>query len=277
MPWDTEPYKNLFDKKELKFPSRGRVGKDDEENFHDKMNDLYDRESSYARKLDSVHEEMRELGLQFCPKKYKYFIRFIFRVESIDKNAKGVYEQTFYSEMKPKNVKRFCKQYLKEKRCVSSRWLNIFIQSIKIKKRPLRAEGVVVRKGSPKTKKNPPSKKSASKQKKILGLIPVHIKKHRDKNDGHHHIIFGDLGNKHVSVGLTTKTTKGKNSSHKNYKCEVDPLGEGKTSYLRRQGTVAPKKEYIEPGRKGAMSPKDYEQAKVYAERAKQKYLNKKK
>ena len=45
---------------------------------------------------------------------------------------------------------------------------------------------------------------------------------------------------------------------------------------MRRQGIVAPKKEYSER-RTGSMTQKDYEQAKIYAERAKQKYLDGKK
>lgn len=103
-----------FDEKVLEFPSSGRIVEDDEESFHDKMNDLYEVESLYARKLDNVHEEMRGLYLQYNPKKYIYFIRFIYRVESIDKKVNGVYEQTLYAETKPKNIKSFCKQYLKE-------------------------------------------------------------------------------------------------------------------------------------------------------------------
>lgn len=73
------------------------------------------------------------------------------------------------------------------------------------------------------------------------GLISVRIKRHRDKNGGHHHIIVEDIDNKHVSVGLTTKQTKGKNSNRKNYPCERNPLGGKEKSYLRTQGTVARK------------------------------------
>ena len=105
---------NDFDEKVLEFPSYGRIVEDDEEPFNDKINDLYERESLYVRKLEKVHEEMREGYLQYHPKKYKYFIRFFYRVESIDKQVNGVYEQILYAETKPKNVKRFCKQYLKE-------------------------------------------------------------------------------------------------------------------------------------------------------------------
>ena len=45
---------------------------------------------------------------------------------------------------------------------------------------------------------------------------------------------------------------------------------------MRRQGTVAPKKDYSGK-RDGTMTPKDFAQAVIYGERAKQKYLNEKK
>lgn len=108
------------------------------------------------------------------------------------------------------------------------------------------------------------------------GLVPVTIKKHRDKNGGHNHIIMEDIGNKHVSVGLTTRETKGKSSTHKNYKCEVDPLGSNKESYMRRQGIVDHRKNYEDKEKRGAMHPNDYVKAKQIAEKAKQKYTNEK-
>ncbi len=104
--------------------------------------------------------------------------------------------------------------------------------------------------------------------------VSVTIKNHKDKKGGHPHIIIGNLENNHVSVGLTTKPKKGKNAT--NYALEKSPLNDGKKSYMRRQGTVAPKKDYEKP-RTGTMTSKDYAQAKVYGERAKQKHLNKKK
>lgn len=106
------------------------------------------------------------------------------------------------------------------------------------------------------------------------GLVPVNIKTHNDKKGGHPHIIVDNVDDKHVSVGLSTKPTKGKGS--KNYRLEKSPLNDGKQSYMRRQGTVAQKNEYSGK-RKGAMTTKDYEKAKVYGERAKQKYLDCKK
>lgn len=111
-------------------------------------------------------------------------------------------------------------------------------------------------------------------RKKNGGLVPVTIKKHNDRKGGHPHIIMDDIENKHVSVGLSTKAKKGKN--HPNYPLEKSPLDNGKHSYMRRQGTVAPKTEY-EGSRKGLMTSNDYKQAKIYAERAKRKYLDEKK
>lgn len=105
------------------------------------------------------------------------------------------------------------------------------------------------------------------------GLVPVTVKTHRDKKGGHPHVIVEDIDDKHVSVGLSTHPTKGKGS--KNYRLDKSPLNDGKTSYMRRQGTVAPKGEY-ERKRNGTMTPKDFAQAVIYGERAKQKYLDKK-
>ena len=113
------------------------------------------------------------------------------------------------------------------------------------------------------------------KENKKTGIIPVIIKKHSDKNGGHHHVIMGNIDNKHVSVGLTTKETKGKNSAHKNYRCEINPLGGKEISYLRKQGTVDNKSRYNKEKR-GAMAPKDYAKAKEIADKAKNKYINKK-
>ena len=75
-------------------------------------------------------------------------------------------------------------------------------------------------------------------------------------------------------MGLTTRKTKGENSTRKNYKCEVNPLGGSGESYLRRQGMVARKQEYDKQEKKrGAMPPKDYEVAKGYADKAKERYI----
>lgn len=105
--------------------------------------------------------------------------------------------------------------------------------------------------------------------------ISVKIKTHKDKNGGHPHAIMCDIDDKHVSVGFSTQKKKGKNGGT-NYLLEKSPLNDGKHSYMCRQAIVAPVSEYEKP-RKGVMTPKDYERAKQYAQKAKQKYIEKKK
>ena len=104
-------------------------------------------------------------------------------------------------------------------------------------------------------------------------FVSVTLKRHRDKNDGHRHVILENIEDKHVSVGLTTKVKKGKNST--NYNCKSDVLGNGENSYMRRQGTVDLQSNYFSPTI-GLMTEEAYEQAKIYGERAKQRYLDKK-
>ena len=104
-------------------------------------------------------------------------------------------------------------------------------------------------------------------------FVQVIIKTHNDTKGGHPHIIVDNVDNTHVSVGLSTKPKKGKNSP--NYKLEKSPLNAGKQSFMRRQGTVALKDEYSGK-RNGSLTPKDYAQAKIYGEKAKQKYLDRK-
>lgn len=104
-------------------------------------------------------------------------------------------------------------------------------------------------------------------------LITVTIKFKNDKNGGHNHVIVDNIDDNHVSVGLSTKPKKGKNSM--NYKLDISPFPDGKKSFLRRQGTVAPKQSYTTP-RKGKMTEKDLERAKEYGEKAKKKYIEKK-
>ncbi len=133
--------------------------------------------------------------------------------------------------------------------------------SSKAGKRSERQLGTATRTASPKT---PEINVKESKD-----LVVVTIKFHGDKNGGHNHVIVDNIGDNHVSVGVSTKSKKGKN--HPNYPLEQSSLGDGKKSYMRRQGMVAPKKEYMSP-RKGKMTEKDYAQAKVYADRAKEKY-----
>ncbi len=107
--------------------------------------------------------------------------------------------------------------------------------------------------------------------------ISVQIKTHTDRNGGHPHVILENFKNgqkdMHVSVGLSTQKSKGKGS--KNYRLQENPLQDGKTSYMRRQGTVDIKSNYHKP-RKGIMTQTDFQRAKEYGTKAKRKYLEKK-
>lgn len=105
-------------------------------------------------------------------------------------------------------------------------------------------------------------------------VITVVIKTHRDRNGGHPHIIIEDIDNKHVSVGLSTDDHKGK--GHTNIQLQQDPFGKGEISYMRRQGTVDRKGAYHDQ-RDGSLVRSDHEKAKQIGEKAKQKYLQKKK
>lgn len=53
---------------------------------------------------------------------------------------------------------------------------------------------------------------------------------------------------------------------------EKSPFNGEKKSFMRRQGIVADKNEYS-GARKGSLTSKDYNQAKIYGERAKAKYI----
>ena len=122
-------------------------------------------------------------------------------------------------------------------------------------------------------KKNKPPKKTANND----SFVPITVKYHFDNNGGHPHGIMGNIDDKHVSVGFTTQKHKGKSKkSGTNYTLDKSPLNDGKDSYMRRQAIVAPKNEYANP-RKGSMTQKDFEQALIYSERAKQKYIDGKK
>lgn len=123
-------------------------------------------------------------------------------------------------------------------------------------------------------KKRSSVKKRTETDKKQIPLISVTLKRHRDNQGNHHHVILEDIDDKHVSVGTTTKAKKGKNST--NYGCENDVVGNGKRSYLRRQGIVDSRDKYFDQ-KVGRMTEKDYAQAKIYGERAKEKYLSQKK
>lgn len=129
---------------------------------------------------------------------------------------------------------------------------------------------------------NAPAKRAGAKSTKKVNqartnYIPVQIKDHKDYNGGHPHAIMDDIDNKHVSVGFSTQKKKGKGrKSGTNYTMEKSPLDDGQQSYMRRQAIVAPVSEYEKP-RQGTMTQNDYERAKQYAEKAKQKYITKKK
>lgn len=103
--------------------------------------------------------------------------------------------------------------------------------------------------------------------------VTITIKIHSDKKGGHPHVVLENIDKNHVSVGLSTHPKKGRNSP--NYKLTINPLGGDEQSYMRRQGTVAPVGEYSNP-RKGKMTPKDYNTAKRYGGKAKNKYIEKK-
>ncbi len=128
--------------------------------------------------------------------------------------------------------------------------------------------------------KKPSSSNGAANKKSIKiikakpDLVSVQIKDHKDNNGGHPHAIMDNVDNKHVSVGFSTKKKKGKNGGT-NYAMDKSPLDDGKHSYMRRQAIVAPVSEYEKP-RRGTMTSKDYERAKLYAEKAKQKYIARK-
>ena len=123
-------------------------------------------------------------------------------------------------------------------------------------------------------KKQGPSRNAG--RAKETSVISVPLKRHRDKNNGHYHIIVDSVEDQYVSVGTSSKATKGKHSKSPNYRCEADILGSGQPTYLRRQGTVDKKTNYF-GSRQGPMTVKDYERVRIYGERAKQKYLAKKK
>ncbi len=102
-----------------------------------------------------------------------------------------------------------------------------------------------------------------------VDLVDIVVKTHNDANGGHPHVILEDyIDNKHVSVGLTTKPSKGKTT--KNYPLEIDPLNSGSRSYMRRQATIDSKSKYKNK-QNGRMTDRDYKKAKQYGETAKLK------
>lgn len=129
-----------------------------------------------------------------------------------------------------------------------------------------------------KTKVQPKRKIAPKKQ----ATVPVVVKKHRDKNGNHNHVILDSIGKMNVSVGLTKQPKKGKNGSN-NYPLKKDTLDVGQKgykpkekTYMRRQGTVDDQKNYFHP-QKGSMVEEDYQKAVKYGNHAKEKYLQNKK
>lgn len=104
-------------------------------------------------------------------------------------------------------------------------------------------------------------------------LVDVEIRTHKDAKGGHPHIMVDTVGDKNVSVGTTHDKYKGK--KHANIPLEVNPLGENRQAYMRKQGTVDKKENYSSTKQKGKMTVTDNVKAKQIGERAKQKELNK--
>lgn len=122
-----------------------------------------------------------------------------------------------------------------------------------------------------------PVKKTGNKEK----LVSVTVKKHRDRNGNHNHVILESFEDKHVSVGLSTKDKKGKKGSN-NKQLKKDTLDVGQKgykpknpTYMRRQGTVDKQDNYFRQT-KGSMVKSDFDKAIEYGKRAKTKFLQKK-
>lgn len=122
------------------------------------------------------------------------------------------------------------------------------------------------------TKQTTANKSSISKSTTTNGLITVDLKFHPDSNGGHHHIIVEDLGDNHVSVGLTTSPKY--DSKHKNIKLEHSPISNHKQSYASRKGTVDKKKNYNSP-KQGQITQTDKTKVKQIADKAKAKVIKK--
>ena len=170
------------------------------------------------------------------------------------------------------------KKQKKKKQATSRRTPKQTEQKSKNNRQPTKQSSKQESKQETKQEKQSDKDKSAEQveeTKQASADIEVVIKKHDDSNNGHPHVILEDFeGDKHVSVGLTTRKQKGANSAGNNYRLEKDPLDEVEESYMRRQGTVDYQKNYFEP-RKGKLTKKDYERALLYGQRAKEKCIKK--
>ena len=116
------------------------------------------------------------------------------------------------------------------------------------------------------------TKATTSKPTATSGLITVDLKFHPDSNGGHHHIIVEDLGDNHVSVGLTTNPKY--DTKHKNVPLEHSPLSNQKQSYASRKGTVDKKNNYNSP-KQGQITKTDKTKVTQIADKAKAKAIKK--
>lgn len=114
------------------------------------------------------------------------------------------------------------------------------------------------------------TKATTSKPTATSGLITVDLKFHPDSNGGHHHIIVEDLGDNHVSVGLTTNPKY--DTKHKNVPLEHSPLSNQKQSYASRKGTVDKKNNYNSP-KQGQITKTDKTKVTQIADKAKAKAI----
>lgn len=103
------------DGKVLQFPAPPQLDDGDDDIDATELY-LQEKELELLSKLQRLHRQMKTEKIQFNPKKQEYYIAFRYRVKSIDPLENGVYVQQVYVEQKPKNVNRFCKQYLKKHR-----------------------------------------------------------------------------------------------------------------------------------------------------------------
>ena len=118
-----------------------------------------------------------------------------------------------------------------------------------------------------KTSKKQDKEKRQTRSLSKNDIVNVEMKKHKDKQGGHQHFILGTDGNKHISVGTQTKPSKG---TGKLKRLDIDPLGQGKTVYMRREATVDKVSNYRLPKR-GVMTKENYDLAKAYAEKKQKK------
>ncbi len=113
------------------------------------------------------------------------------------------------------------------------------------------------------------TKNNSRNNKANNSFFAVLIKDHKDSQGGHPHVIVDNYQNKHVSVGITKASHKGK--GHPNKRLQTDPLQSGKISYMHKQGTVDLQSKYVRP-RNGYMHPDDFIEANNIGKRALEKH-----